>query len=218
MTPSKCTPAPIPSPEVTFEGKVYWRDSNGGLVPSTQVKAQDKLIDEAVRKVMGYAVALSDQIGRFKGHTWDDILSVKEMIFQEYGATVGGRKGNASFFTHDGLYKITVQVSEMLSFGPELEAAKALIDECLEKWSTDARPELRALVERAFETQHSGQVRQSELFRLRSLEIDDDTWREAMRALTDAIRVIGKKEYVRFYRRDTPNGAWTPITIDLAKA
>jgi len=32
------------------------------------------------------------------------------------------------------------------------------------------------------------------------------------------MRVVGSKEYVRFYERPTPNGKWQAITIDLAKA
>ncbi len=31
------------------------------------------------------------------------------------------------------------------------------------------------------------------------------------------MRVTGSKTYVRFHKRDTPDGKWEPVTIDLAK-
>ncbi|OYY06769.1 MAG: hypothetical protein B7Y70_16030 [Rhizobiales bacterium 35-68-8] len=45
-----------------------------------------------------------------------------------------------------------------------------------------------------------------------------ERWQEAMRAIRDSIRVIGSKTYYRFYERDTPDGEWRPISIDLARA
>ncbi|MGD9770104.1 MAG: DUF3164 family protein, partial [Pseudolabrys sp.] len=47
---------------------------------------------------------------------------------------------------------------------------------------------------------------------------DDAQWRAAMSALGDAIRVIGSREYVRFYRRTTTQAPWQAITIDIAQA
>lgn len=43
------------------------RDATGGLRPKELVKPADQLIDETVRRIMGYGVALSDQVARFKG-------------------------------------------------------------------------------------------------------------------------------------------------------
>lgn len=39
-----------------------------------------------------------------------------------------------------------------------------------------------------------------------------------MKAIRDAMRVVGSKTYVRCYRRETFDGGWQAITIDLAKA
>ena len=65
-----------------------------------------------------------------------------------------------------------------------------------------------------------GRINRSALFQLRRMRVEDGDpeWRAAMDALSDAIRVIGSKEYVRFYRRDHPRARWEPITIDLARA
>ncbi len=49
------------------------------------------------------------------------------------------------------------------------------------------------------------------------LDITDERWLRAMEALRDAMRVIGSKEYVRFYRRKDVASGWEPVSIDLAK-
>lgn len=214
---SDFTPAPIPSGRETFDGKVYMRDAKGSLMPVELVKPMDQLIDETVRKIMGYAIALSDQLARFKQHTFDDIGAMDALIAQEYGAATGGAKGNKTLTTFDGLFKVQVQVSDRIAFGPELQIAKTLLDECLNEWSADARPEIKAIVTRAFNTDREGQINRSEIFMLLRLEIEDARWQEAMRAIRDAMRVEGSQTYVRAYRREAADAPWQPVTIDLAR-
>ena len=53
---------------------------------------------------------------------------------------------------------------------------------------------------------------------LRRVEIDDERWRSAMQAITDSIRVVGSRQYIRFYRRASAEAAWQAVTVDLASA
>ncbi|MAW89357.1 MAG: sulfate transporter [Phyllobacteriaceae bacterium] len=199
-------------------GKKYMADAKGALVPLENVKPADKLEDETVRKIMHFARELSDQIARFRGHTFTDLGEFDALLEQEYGARKGGRKGNRTYQTIDGCMKVQVAVSEFIDFGPQLQVAKGLIDECLNEWAADARPEIRAVITRAFNTDKEGQVNRSEIFMLLRLEIEDERWKKAMDAIRDAMRVTGSKQYVRFYERDRPDGQWRAVTIDLAKA
>lgn len=215
---SDFTPAEMPSGITELNGKSYMFDAKGGLKPVELIKPADKLIDEQVRKIFGFALALSDQVGRFKGHTFDDLGDLDAMLAQEYGLKVGGAKGNKTYLTHDGLFKIEIRVSDLMTFGPELQIAKGLIDECLNEWAADSRPEIRAIVTRAFNTDKEGQINRSEIFMLLRLEIEDPRWQEAMRAIRDAIRVIGSKTYMRFSKRESFDAPLETITIDLAKA
>jgi hypothetical protein len=215
---SEFTPAPIPSGRVLVGENFYMPDAKGGLIPVSLIKPQTLLEDELVRKVMGFAVALSEQVARFKEHTFDDIGSFEALLAQEYEASIGGAKGNKTLMSHDGLFKVTVQVADNVVFGPELQTAKVLVDECLNEWAAGARDEIRAIVTRAFNTDKEGQINRSEIFMLLRLEIDDPRWQRAMKAIRDAMRVVGSKTYVRCYRRDTSDSAWQSVTIDLAKA
>lgn len=203
---------------IEVAGKKFMHDSAGRLVPVELIKPQHLLEDQTVRKIVKHAQDLSDQISRFRGHTFEDVTSFAELLAEQYGATVGGKKGNVTLSTHDGLFRVVVQVADQLAFGPELQVAKKLVDDCITSWSDGARSEIRALVEHAFQVDKQGQINRAALFHLRRLDIDDDQWRHAMAALGDAIRVVGSKQYVRFYRRKSITAKWEPITIDLAAA
>lgn len=177
-----------PSHIEVLNGKQYMRDSKGSLMPIELVKPVDKLMDELVRKIIGYAEPLSDEIARFKQHTLDDIAAFKALIDQEYGATKGGEKGNVTFLSYDGLLKVQVQIQDRVEFGPELQSAKTIVDECLRAWSSDSRPEIRAIVENAFKVDKTGKINAAELLKLTRLAIEDERWQEGMRAIRDAER------------------------------
>ena len=204
--------------EVVVNGRAYMPNAKGNLVPVETIRASDRLEDEIVRKIIGYAVDLSDQISRFKGHSFDDLGSFEALLAQEYGLTKGGAKGNKTYMSFDGLLKVSVQVQDYIDFGPQLQVAKGLVDECLNEWAADSRPEIRAIVTRAFNTDKAGQINRAEIFMLLRLEIEDERWNKAMLAIRDAIRVVGSKTYIRYYRRATIEQAFEPISIDMAKA
>lgn len=203
---------------IDIAGKPYMTDAKGAFVPLETIKPAHKLEDEVVRRIMRFADELSAQIGRFRGHTMTDLGELDALLAQEHGLTKGGPKGNRTYQTFDGLMKVTVQVADYVDFGPQLQIAKRLLDECLTEWSADSRPEIRAVITRAFNTDKEGQVNRSEIFMLLRLDIEDPRWREAMRAIREAMRVTGSKEYVRFYRRARVTDRWDAVTIDLARA
>ncbi|MEO9808998.1 MAG: DUF3164 family protein [Nitratireductor sp.] len=211
-------PEDRPGGEVMVGGKAYMHDAKGNLVPVETIKPTDKLEDETVRKIIAYASDLSEQIARFKAHTFDDLSAYEALLAQEYGAGKGGKKGNKTFMTFDGMMKVQVQVQDAIDFGPQLQTAKSLIDECLNEWAADSRPEIRAIVTRAFNTDKEGQINRAEIFMLLRLAIEDERWGRAMEAIRAAMRVVGSKTYVRCYRRGAIDAPWEAVTIDLAKA
>lgn len=207
----------ISSGIIEKNGERYMADAQGRLTPVELIKPQDQLMDDMVRKIVAYGQDLSDQVRRFKEHCFEDVAGFIAILDQEYNQTRGGKKGNMTFTSYDGCLKVTVQVADNIEFGPELQIAKELLDECLTEWSADARPELRAIVTRAFNTDKPGQVNRAEIFMLLRLDIEDARWQRAMQAIRDAMRIVGSKSYVRCYRRDTAEAEWQAITIDMAR-
>ncbi|MBN2752588.1 MAG: DUF3164 family protein [Rhodospirillaceae bacterium] len=206
------------TPETPAIPAGYMLDAKGRLVPETMVKPQERLEDQTVRKIIGFADALSAQIGRFKGHTFEDVATFMDLLADQYGAAKGGAKGNVTLTTYDGCMKVVVQVQDSITFGPELQVAKTLFDACISKWTEGSNDNIHVLVDHAFQVDKEGRINRSALFGLRRLDIADAEWQRAVAALNDSIRVIGSREYVRFYRRPNGRASWQAISVDLASA
>ncbi|WP_425277465.1 DUF3164 family protein, partial [Bartonella queenslandensis] len=71
--------------QIELEGTRYMKDAKGALVPVSLIRPADLLEDETVRKVMGYAKALSARIARFNSHTIADLSAFDRLLAQEYG-------------------------------------------------------------------------------------------------------------------------------------
>ncbi|HBB6984966.1 TPA: DUF3164 family protein, partial [Salmonella enterica subsp. enterica serovar Napoli] len=71
-------------------------------------------------------------------------------------------------------------------------------------------------VNRSFRANKQGMIDINEVLSLRDLDIDDEEWQEAMRAVVDSIRVNGSSTYLRFYQRE--NGKeYKQLSLDIAK-
>ena len=201
--------------KVEVNGKLYWEDPKGNLVADELVKDIDKTRDELVRGFVQGAVDLQGAIRGFKNQVFDDVAAFVALSSEKYGVKMGGRKGNLTLYTYDGKFKLQVAVSEHLAFDERIHAAKEQIDLCLQEWSADARPEIRTLIDNAFQVDKEGNLSTARILGLRRVDIRDDRWLRAMQAISDSIQVIGSKDYVRFYERYAI-GKYQPITLDMA--
>ncbi len=212
------TPHPIPDGIVEMDGNAYMRDGTGDLRAVENISPAKKLRDEMVRREFGFGLALHYQVARFKGHLMTNLGNFDALMEQEYGLSVGGKKGNRTYSTHDALFRIVVRMHDQIAYGPELQAAKALFDECLNEWSADTRPTLRSIVTNAFDTNKEGQINRQNIHTLLNAEDDDARWQRGQQAIRDAMYVIGASEYVRFEMRDHCRAKWQSVTISLASA
>ncbi len=204
------------TPVQEIGGRSYVTDAKGALLPVEAVQSRDMLQDELIGKLLGYARDLSAEIARFKAHSFADIVAYQDLLAQEYGARAGGVKGNISLLSIDGCSRVTVQVADRIDFGPELQIAKRLVDECLIEWGGESRPELRAVVNTAFSVDQAGRVNQAGLYQILRLDIEDERWQRAMTAIRDSMRVVGTKQYVRFHVRLNAEAAWQAVSLDIA--
>ena len=201
---------------VDVSGQPYLRDAKGSLVPITAIRAADLLMDELVREMVAEAVKLSADIVAFKVSSFRRVGELQALIAQQYNAKIGGPKGNITLSSFDGCQKVQVQAADQLEFGPELEAAKALIDECLNEWAATSGAELRALVNRVFQVDQQGKISTARVLGLRRHDIADAKWQQAMKAIGDSMKIASTKPYIRFYERDDATGEYTPINLDVA--
>jgi hypothetical protein len=201
---------------VEISGTHYLRNARGDLTPVANVKAMDLLQDDMVRSAIGYAEDLSAELARFQSHSYADIAAFDALLDQEYGVKAKtSTKGNRSFTSFDGSLQVKVCVADQIVFGPELQAAKKLLDELIIERAEGADPLLVALVTQAFKTDKEGKVDTGSILALRRLEVNDDRWGDITRAIDDSVKVFGSKSYLRFYRKGG-DGRMEMIPLDLA--
>ncbi|VXD03985.1 DUF3164 family protein [Pseudomonas sp. 9Ag] len=194
----------------------FRQNGQGHLIPESMIKPIDQERDRLVRHLVDRASELSSELREFKEMAFGDIKAFIEMSFEEYGARVGGKKGNVTLFSFDGRYKIQLAVQESIVLDERLQAARSLIDECLRDWTEGARPEVVTLVNDAFRTDTKGEIRTARVLALRRLEIGDERWQRAMKAIGEACQVVGSKSYIRIYERVSDTDQYQPISLDIA--
>lgn len=194
----------------------HMTNEKGHLVPAELVKPEHKLEDQLVLELFTRAGELHKLLAEFKRAAFSDIDALLALLSEKYGVTKGGRKGNLTLTSYDGLTKVQLQVSDGFVFGPELQLAKQLIDEMIKASSGGADEKIIALVNHAFAVDRQGQVNRGNILGLRRLNIQDAKWEQAMQAITDSVRVTSTSQYIRFYRRPTPEAQWQAVTLDFA--
>lgn len=194
----------------------YRQNAKGHLVPIANIREIDLLRDELVLEIVARAQACADNLRAFKRWALDDIAAFVQLSADRYDVKLGGRKGNIMLNSFDGNYRILLAVQDTLSFDEGLQAAKQLIDECIEEWTEGSRSEVRALINAAFDTDKEGNISTTRVLGLRRLQINDAKWQKAMDALSDSLQVLTSKSYVRVYRR-TDNNEYQLLNLDIAK-
>ena len=194
----------------------FWQDAQGRMVPESLIKPIDIERDRLVRHLVDRASELSAKLADFKAVAFGDIEAFIELSAEQYGITLGGKKGNVTLYSFDGRFKIQRSVQESIAFDERLQAARALIDECLRDWTQGARPEVATLANDAFRTDSQGEIRTARVLALRRLDIKDERWQRAMLAIGEACQVVGSKSYIRVYERIGDSDQYRAISLDIA--
>lgn len=194
----------------------YWEDANGSLVPLSKIKPIDKDRHQVVTDLCEQAKKASAALFAFKTTATHAISEFVERSLAEYDVKHGGTKGNVTLVGFDGRFKIVRQMQETITFDERLQAAKALIDECIQGWSKGSNANIKVLVNDAFQVDQQGKISTGRVLRLRRLDIKDEAWQRAMQAISDSLRVSSTKPYIRFYERDDATGEYQAINLDVA--
>lgn len=195
----------------------YMQDAAGRLVLIEHVKPEHLLEDELVKSLAKEAEELNAVLLKFRSKCFTEARAFLDVLHEKYGVKRGGDKGNFQLKAYDGSLRLLISINDCVAFGPELQVAKELVDSCLKRWSNGANKNLSAIVNDAFDVGKEGKLRKDKIFGLLRLNIDDEEWQRAMRAISDSIRVDTTREYVRFHKRGTLEGKWEQVPLDMAK-
>ncbi len=194
----------------------YWQDASGSLIPESKIKDIDKLRHQVVTDLCLMAEKSRDGLADFKARAMQEVAALVSTSMEQYGVKAGGEKGNVTLISFDGRYKLVRSMQDKLTFGEQLMAAKALIDECVHEWAHNADDNIKVLVNHAFQTDKEGKINTGRVLGLRRLEIRDAKWQSAMQAIADSIQIASTKPYVRFYKRNDTTGEYESISLDVA--
>ncbi|MCG9624612.1 DUF3164 family protein [Vibrio mediterranei] len=193
----------------------YLRDRKQRLIPLEQVPAHDLEMNDFVLATVAKAYEMQEQLREFKAAAFGDCHAFLDLLAEKHERKLGGEKGNVTFSSYDGTKQVQISVQDSIVFGPELQVAKDIIDECLHEWSEGANANLKAIVTDAFEIDKEGNLNTGRILSLRRISIDDERWQQAMKAIADSILVASTKPYIRFKERGDAK-KMVNISLDIA--
>ncbi|MEI8607843.1 DUF3164 family protein [Enterovibrio sp. Hal110] len=194
----------------------YRVNAQGHMVPESQIKPIDLIRDDLVQNVVTAARQQQQALAAFKLLAMNEVTDFVDLSAEAYDVKYGGTKGNVTLMSFDGRYKLVRAKGEHRVFDERIQAAKTLIDACINRWSENVNDHIKALVDHAFRVIKQGRIDVNQVLSLRQLDIDDDQWNEAMDAIADSIQVTGTSSYLRLYERNSDD-SYRQIPLDIAK-
>ncbi|UQV24033.1 DUF3164 family protein [Vibrio sp. J383] len=191
-------------------------NGQGHQVPVSKIKDVDLLRDDVVADIVQKAIATQETLALFKKEVMQNVADFVDLSSAEFDVKYGGTKGNVTLLSFDGKYKVQRSIGEHRVFDERIQAAKAKIDECINRWNENSSDEIKALVDLSFRVNKQGHIDVNQVLSLRQLNITDPDWLEAMDAIADSIKVVGKTPYLRIYERQG-DGQYKQIALDIAK-
>ena len=189
--------------------------AKGLNIPKHLRKDIDQLKDDTVNEIFSEGNKIMQSLSNFKTNSFESIETYMQILGEQYNIEYSG-KGNLTLSNYNNTKKVVRAVHDFIVFDEKLQIAKSLIDKCIHKWSNGANENIKVLVEHAFEVDKQGKVSTERVLGLRRLKIIDETWAEAMKAITDSLSTVGSRSYIRLYERLDEYATWKQISLNLS--
>ena len=190
-----------------------WIDGRGQEVPAGYVKAYDKARDRAVRRVHAGALKLRAQMEAFMADavkTMDGLSQLKETL---------GERGNFSARSFDAMIEVCIKQQYNVRLDGRVQKARELMLEYatreLERAGKGAFL-LQQMIDAAFKPDRNGFLPRTEIHKLRSYNVEDETWNEGARLLREALTTEAGKRYLKISQRNSLQAEFRPIRLDIA--
>lgn len=191
---------------------------DGSFVSLETLEPSKKLAHELVTELFQKAEKLAAELSDLKQLSLTEMQAYREMMMADYNVTVGGQEGNLSLRSVCGKMKVELSVAKFVSFGPELEAAKGLLDEFLNDELEGSSDVIREIVTGAFALNSKGRINRDGILGLQKHKFESPLWQRAMKAIQEATIRDATATYIRFYSVDPATKKDVLVALDLAKA
>lgn len=98
---------------------------DGSTIPYDKMEPAKQIEHDLVETLCTEAAQHSKILASFKRQAISEMIAKRVMMLEDYGVKKGGKDGNLTLRTADGRFMAKMTVSKHVTFGPELEAAKA---------------------------------------------------------------------------------------------
>ncbi len=178
---------------------------DGSLIAYEKLEPAKQIEHDLVTKFCGEAETRSTDLADFKRQAVSEMVATRVMMLEDWGVKKGGKDGGLTLRSVCGRHMVKMTVSKHVTFGPEMEAAKALIFEVVEDEKKKSGSDFIAqIADRVFSPNKRGRIDTQGILNLRDVECDDPRWARAMEAIEQAILRDSSTTYINFYRVD-PN-------------
>lgn len=201
-----------------IDDKGCWLNGKGEFVHPDLIRIDEQLKDGMVESILDGVCETNKALQSFKDKINQEIESYLDLLLEKYNldARSNAKKGNYTFENYSKTLKIQIQMAEKINFNEKLNIAKAKIDEYLNDIVKDSSEDIKVLINKAFEVDKKGNLDSKKILSLRSYDIKDPRWQEAMEIIAESVEIVGVKPYIRFYKREKATDSWTNVSLDFA--
>lgn len=189
-------------------------DSTGAQIPVKYVSAYDKARDRATRRILARfekARTALEAVVAESIKDLDELAKLKESL---------GAKGNFSARSFDALIQISIRQQYNIRLDERVIKARELmmeyVESVLDRVDGVDVSALRLLVQEAFKANSQGFLSTGRVLALMRMEVASEKWREAKMILQEALKPEKGKQYLICERRQTTNGDFKAIRLDIA--
>jgi hypothetical protein len=192
-------------------------DDSGNFIKLINVKETELSKDGLVTDLVRDCAVIADELQALKHSLKTKIANYVDSMFKEYDKKLGGKKGNITLFSYDKKLKVERSLQDRETTNENIIFAKALVDDCLKKWSKGANRNLQVVVQRYFKTDGKGSYNVQLLKSLikHPMPNADADWEKAMLELGKSIEFDSTATYYRAYYR-AEDGTYNNIPLDIA--
>lgn len=194
----------------------YVMRANGDLTLESNLSDLEREENALVSELFPQAKALHEAIGRFKHDAMNLIEgTIKRCIAEHKIKRFERIKGNVSFVSIDGKYKVERAINDKIEANSGVEAARQLFSQYVEVLEQQSGDDVKEFIASSFKL-NKDQYVTSKLVELCNKSISHPLFKQARTALQEALFVGSSKAYVRFYIKNDSDDSWEPMPLQFS--
>ncbi len=194
--------------------KKTYKSASGAEIPSKLIRKVDKKRHDAALRFYAEGIKLHEKLKAFKEKMMADCDKLYKDYLADYNVELKeNSRGGYTMSTLDKEIQVEFSVGQRIQFDDRIDAAKVKFFDYIDEITKGANPELRQIVETAFQTTR-GKLDPKKIMQLLALKIDHPTWKQATELLTQSMSTNLTKRYIQLRKKDA-EGKYENLILDF---